>query len=135
MRFRKIWWGSWWWLEELCEVPRCLLWGGLRHHCPVYNVYCIFFNKCFFFIVHGWILTGQISYITIKNIYKIIENFLNFTNYMYIFPPKILHVLSEIKIWKTVHYIRNLKTHSLWNSNMIMFIKHYHEFSFFSIIS
>ena len=25
MRFRKTRWGSWWWLGELCEVPRCLL--------------------------------------------------------------------------------------------------------------
>ena len=41
MRFRKIQQGSWWWLEELCEVPRCLLSRGLRHHCPMYNVSCI----------------------------------------------------------------------------------------------
>ena len=40
---------SWWWLGELCEVPTCLLWGGLRHHCPTYNVSCIFFNKCLYF--------------------------------------------------------------------------------------
>ena len=32
----KIWWGSWWRLGELCEVPRCLVWRGLRHHCPMY---------------------------------------------------------------------------------------------------
>ena len=32
LRLRKIRWGSWWWLGELCEVPRCLLWRGLRHH-------------------------------------------------------------------------------------------------------
>ena len=25
-------------LGELCEVPRCLLWRELRHHCPVYSV-------------------------------------------------------------------------------------------------
>ena len=31
MRFRKIWQGSWWRLGELCEVPRCPLWRGLRH--------------------------------------------------------------------------------------------------------
>ena len=43
MRFRKIWRGSWWWLEELCEVPRCLLWRGLRHHYPMYNVSCILY--------------------------------------------------------------------------------------------
>ena len=48
MRFRKIQWGSWWWLGELCEIPRCLLWKGL---CPMYNVLIsnIFFNKCLYF--------------------------------------------------------------------------------------
>ena len=39
MRFRKIQRCSWWQLGELCEVPRRLLWRGLRHHCPVYSVY------------------------------------------------------------------------------------------------
>ena len=36
---------------ENCEVPRCLLWRGLRHHCPVYNVscVCIVFSKCLYF--------------------------------------------------------------------------------------
>ena len=43
LRFRKIWWGSWWRLGELCEVPRCLLWRGLRRHCPIYNVSCILY--------------------------------------------------------------------------------------------
>ena len=46
MRITKIWQGNWWQLGELCEVPRCLLWRVLRHHCPVDNVSCIFFNKC-----------------------------------------------------------------------------------------
>ena len=36
-------------MEELCEVPRCLLWRGLTHHCPIYNVSCIFFSKCLYF--------------------------------------------------------------------------------------
>ena len=38
-------------LGGLCEVLRCLLGRGLRHHCPVYNVSCIFylFNKCLYF--------------------------------------------------------------------------------------
>ena len=35
MGLRKIWQGNWWWLGELYEVPRCLLW---RYHCPMYNV-------------------------------------------------------------------------------------------------
>ena len=46
MRFRKIWWGSLWRLGELCEVSRCQLWKGLRYHCPMYLVSCIFFSKC-----------------------------------------------------------------------------------------
>ena len=46
--FRKIWWGSWQCLGELCEVPRCPLWRRLRHHCPVYNVTCSFNNYCYF---------------------------------------------------------------------------------------
>ena len=48
MRFREILQGSWWWLGELCEVLRCLLWRGLRRHCSVYNVSCIF-NNCLYF--------------------------------------------------------------------------------------
>ena len=44
MRLRKIQWGSCWRLGELCEVPRCLLWRGLRHqlsyvHCFLYLVF------------------------------------------------------------------------------------------------
>ena len=36
--------GDW---ENCVRSPkRCLLWSELRHHCPVYNVSCIFFNKC-----------------------------------------------------------------------------------------
>ena len=50
---------------ELCEVPRCLLWRGLRHHCPMYHVSCILYlvqSVSLFFIWCGWILSGQISY-------------------------------------------------------------------------
>ena len=51
--------GDW----ENCEVPGCeVLWRGLRHHWPMYNVSCIFFSKCLFLIVHGWILSGQILF-------------------------------------------------------------------------
>ena len=38
--------GNW----ENCEVPKCLLWRGLRHHCPMYNVSCIFFNVSIFYM-------------------------------------------------------------------------------------
>ena len=65
MRFRKIWWGSWWWLGELYEAPRWFLWRGLRHHCPMSNVSCISYllqNMVPFFTVHDWILSGQTSY-------------------------------------------------------------------------
>ena len=58
---QKIQWSSWRRWGELCEVPRCLLWRGLRCYCPMDSVSCIFFNKCLFFLVHGWILTGQTS--------------------------------------------------------------------------
>ena len=35
--------GDWWWLGELCEVSRCLLWRGLRYHCLMYNVSCVLY--------------------------------------------------------------------------------------------
>ena len=38
MRFRKIWWGSWWWLGELCEAQKCLLWRG-----PLSYVQCFLY--------------------------------------------------------------------------------------------
>ena len=41
--FRKIWQGRWWWLGELCEVPRCLLWRGLRRRCSTYNISSILY--------------------------------------------------------------------------------------------
>ena len=55
MRFKKIWQGSWWWLGELCEVPRYLLWRGLRHHYSVYNVSFSFFKRfyLFYFLQRG----------------------------------------------------------------------------------
>ena len=52
MRFREVQWGSWWWLGKLGEVPRCLLWTGLRCHCPMYNISCIFSIN-----IYIWILT------------------------------------------------------------------------------
>ena len=38
-------------------------WGTIVR-CTVFLVSCIFFNKCLFFIVHGWIPSGQTSYIS-----------------------------------------------------------------------
>ena len=29
---------------RICEIPRCLLWRGLRYHCSMYNVSCIFYH-------------------------------------------------------------------------------------------
>ena len=40
---------------ELCQVPRCLLRRGQRHHCPMCNVSCIFFNECLYF---SYYMTG-----------------------------------------------------------------------------
>ena len=65
-RFGRIQQGSWWWLGKLCEVPRCLLWRGLRHHCLMYNVSCVFYlllQMSLFFILHGWKPSRQTSYI------------------------------------------------------------------------
>ena len=51
--------------RTVCEVPRCLLSKWLSHHCPMDNVSCILYlqQMSLFFIVHNWILSGQISYI------------------------------------------------------------------------
>ena len=46
-------------IRRTVEVPRCLLWRGLRRHCYIYNVSCIFFNKYLFFISRGWILLNR----------------------------------------------------------------------------
>ena len=46
---------------RLCEVPRCLLWRGLRRHCSIYSVSCIFFSKCVYFSYYevGYLLDRQ----------------------------------------------------------------------------
>ena len=65
MRFRKIRCCSWWQPKELCEVPRCLLWRGLRHHRPMYNVSCILYLlqlMSLFFVLVGWISSRQTSF-------------------------------------------------------------------------
>ena len=65
MRLRKTRWDSWLRLGELCEVLRCPLWRGLRHHCPRYNVSCIMYllqQMSLFFILHGWVPSRQTSY-------------------------------------------------------------------------
>ena len=51
MGFRKIQWGNWWQLGELCEVPRRLLWSnwGIIVLCTMFLVSCVFFNKCLYF--------------------------------------------------------------------------------------
>ena len=43
VRFKKVRWGSWRQLGELCEVSRYVVWRGLRYHCPMYNVSCILY--------------------------------------------------------------------------------------------
>ena len=37
---------------ENCEVPKCLLWRGLRNHCPMYNVSCVSYLLQWMFIFH-----------------------------------------------------------------------------------
>ena len=36
-------------IRRTVQVPRYLLWRGMRHHCSTYNVSCIFFNKYLYF--------------------------------------------------------------------------------------
>ena len=50
-RFRKIRWGNWWLLEELCESEGAYFEGdwGIIVLCTMFLVYCIFFNKCLCF--------------------------------------------------------------------------------------
>ena len=42
-KFCRVFWTVEEMLGELCDVPRCLLWRGLRCHCPMYNVSCTFY--------------------------------------------------------------------------------------------
>ena len=62
--FCRVFWTVEEMLGELCEVPRCLLWKGLRSltyvHCFLYLLQWM----SPFFIVHGWILSGQTSYVS-----------------------------------------------------------------------
>ena len=50
--------------------PRVPIWRGLRSHCPMYSVSCIFFNKCLYFsyCMAGYLLDRPHRYIerTIK---------------------------------------------------------------------
>ena len=53
-------------MGECCEVPRYLLWRGLRCHCPMYNISYILYLlqwMSVFFIFHDWIPSGQTSHI------------------------------------------------------------------------
>ena len=59
MRFWKIQQGSWWWLGELVRTQNA---WGIIVFCTVFIVSCTFFSKCLFFIIHGWIPSGQTSY-------------------------------------------------------------------------
>ena len=71
-------------IRRTVEVPRCLLWRGLRHHCSMNNISCIFFNKClYFFILHGWIPSGQTSYSSIFSI-DYIKKSINFQVRVYV---------------------------------------------------
>ena len=51
MKFRKIWWGSWWQLGELCGSRGAYFEGdwGVIVLCTMFLVPGIFFNKCLYF--------------------------------------------------------------------------------------
>ena len=70
MRFREMQW-----LGKLCEVPRYLIWRTLKRHCPMYNVPCIFFNKCFYF---SYYVAGYFPYtLSYNNYITILYKILN----------------------------------------------------------
>ena len=74
--------GSWCWLGELCEVPRCLLLWELSCHCPMYNVSvsCIFFNNCLYFsyyMARYFLDRSSISYVRWVTQYHIVLSFWN----------------------------------------------------------
>ena len=65
MRFRKIQWSSWW---ENCVRSQGAYFErdwNIIILCTMFLVSYIFFSKClcFFFILHGWISSGQTLYI------------------------------------------------------------------------
>ena len=78
MRFRKISQGSLWTFQQriLQSVLNSGLWEncvrfqgaqfegdwGVIVLCTMFPVSCIFFNKCLFFLLCGWILSGQTIY-------------------------------------------------------------------------
>ena len=59
--FCRVYWTVEEMLGELCEIPRCLLWRGLRCHCLMSNVSCVLYLQYMspFFISHGWTPPGQ----------------------------------------------------------------------------
>ena len=55
--------GNW---ENCVRSQGAYFWRGLRHHCPKYKVSCILYllqEMSLLFILHGWMLSGQTSYI------------------------------------------------------------------------
>ena len=108
MVFYRVFWTVEETLGELSEVPRCLLWRGLGHHCPMYNVSCIFifFNKCsyFSFYMSGYFLDRphidliifslcprSLEFLGEKGKWELLKNILKVPSYTYwiweFYPP------------------------------------------------
>ena len=85
MRFRKIWWGSWWGLGEVCEVPRCPLGRGLRRHWPrAMFLVCSSINVSIFHST--WLDTFRTDHIhTHTHIYTYICVYVYMYMYIYIY--------------------------------------------------
>ena len=102
LRFRKIWRCRWWWLGELCEVPRCLLWSnwGIIFLCTMFLVSCIFFNKCLYFSYYmaGYLLDRP--HMAIPGI-----TFLKFENFWI---PKHIYPMSQVA-WFNIPASQNLR--------------------------
>ena len=83
--------GSWWQLGELCEIPSCPFWRGLRHHCPLFNVYPVSSSINVSIFHTAWLDTSCTDFICIVCMYTLtLGCFKNTLPYLYgflILPP------------------------------------------------
>ena len=102
MRFRKIRWGGWWLLGELCEVPGAYFKGdwGVIVLCTMFLVSCIFFNKCLlYFISHRWILSGQMPFAAWETVFaNILPFFLHYVLTFYYVLSTVINPLPTLSL-------------------------------------
>ena len=99
-------WGSWPQLGELCEVSRCLLWRGLRHRGPMYNV------SCFLYLLQYMSLLFPITWMDIFGTdfayTYIMKTYVSISNRLFLDSPHIYTYITTyiIKITIWWYYVR-----------------------------